>query len=114
MINFTELSGDDARGMGWVNRDGVDIAATGAMELSRQDNLAIATAICAGLNQWCSLDQAWHEINSLGGTFEEEDLAAKGYWEAIDACLTIIEKLGGMDPLQRNLDPRTPEYGVAP
>ena len=26
----------------------------------------------------------------------------------------IIEELGGMDPLQRNLDPRTPEFGVAP
>lgn len=34
------------------------------------------------------LEQAWHEINSLG-TFVEQD-----------ACLAIIEKLGGMDPGQ--------------
>ena len=114
--SFRELRGDD--GMGWVGRDGVDVAATGARELSRQENLAIAAAVCNGLNSeaeanW-ALDQAWHEINSLGGTFLEQDLVAKGYCEAISACLAAIEKLGGMDPLQRNLDPRTPEFGVAP
>lgn len=47
--SFRELSGDDARGMGWISRDGTDVAATGAMELSRQDNLAIAAAMLSSL-----------------------------------------------------------------
>lgn len=115
--SFKELTCDDPRGMGWVSREGVDVAATGAMELSREENLAIAAACCNGLNcdaesTWM-LDQAWHRVNSLGGTFMEGDLVAKGYCEAINACLAVIEELGGMDPLQRGLDPRTPEFGVA-
>ena len=114
--SFRELRGGD--GLGWVGRDGVDVAATGARELSREDNLALAAAICNGLNSdaestWL-LDQAWGGINSLGRTFLEQDLVARGYCEAVSACLSVIEKLGGMDPLQRNLDPRTPEFGVAP
>ncbi len=59
------------------------------------------------------LDTVWHRVNSLGGTFSEHDLRAKGYCEAINACLAVIEELGDMDPLQRNLDPRTPEFGVS-
>ena len=118
MDKATELPIQDCDLTVSVGRDGVDVAATGARELSRQENLAIAAAVCNGLNSeaeanW-ALDQAWHEINSLGGTFLEQDLVAKGYCEAISACLAAIEKLGGMDPLQRNLDPRTPEFGVAP
>ncbi len=35
--------------MGWISRDGIDVAATGAMELSRQDNLAIAAAMLSSL-----------------------------------------------------------------
>ena len=116
--SFKELTCSDPRGMGWISRDGVDVAATGNMELTREVYIAIARKCCNGLNSeaeanW-ALDQAWHEINSLGGTFLEQDLVAKGYCEAISACLVVIEKLGGMDPLQRNLDPRTPEFGVAP
>jgi hypothetical protein len=114
--SFRELRGDD--GMGWVGRDGIDVAATGARELSREDNLAVAAAVCNGLNSeaestWM-LDQAWHRINSLGGTYLPGDFVAKAYVDAIGAALAIIEERGGMDPLQRNLDPRTPEFGVAP
>ena len=39
---FRELECDDARGMGWISRDGIDVAHTGAQELLREDNLRIA------------------------------------------------------------------------
>ena len=115
--SFKELTCSDPRGMGWISRDGVDVAATGNMELTREENIAIACKCCSGLNSdaettW-ALDQAWGRINSLGGTYLPGDLVAKAHVDAIGAALAIIEELGGMDPLQRNLDPRTPEFGVA-
>lgn len=105
---FRELTCDDARGMGWVSRDGTDVAATGAMELSRSDNLAIAAAICNGLNReketmWF-LDKAWNDINALGGRCGEYDDYGKGINYAVGQALSIIEDLGGMDPLQRARD----------
>lgn len=59
-----------------------------------------------------NLDKAWHEVNALKEAAHTRD--DRIYCEAIDAALAVIERLGGMDPLQRNLDPRTPEFGVAP
>ena len=48
------------------------------------------------------LDKAWEAINALGGWVADSDVAGKGYNDAISAALNEIEKLGGMDPVNRN------------
>ena len=48
-----------------------------------------------------ALDKAWAEINALGGTFAADDLAAKGFCEAIDKALAILERLGATDAAWR-------------
>lgn len=60
------------------------------------------------------LDEIWYRVSPY---FDRNDdylaRAQAGARSAlIDEILAIIESLGGMDPLQRGLDPRTPEYGV--
>ena len=47
------------------------------------------------------LDAAWAAVNALGGTPRKGDLFDEGYVEAIDKALAEIERLGGMDPLDR-------------
>ena len=42
------------------------------------------------------LNLAWERINALGGTANDDH--SRGYVEAIDAALEIIEGLGGQDP----------------
>ena len=58
------------------------------------------------------LDDAWKQINSLGGSgldrnvFDpdgRERAKVEGYNDAIGEALNIIEKLGGMDPLRRGV-----------
>lgn len=47
------------------------------------------------------LDQAWEEINALGGTGSTaEELA---FIHGIERALEVIESLGGMDPKQRRV-----------
>ena len=48
-----------------------------------------------------ALDEAWHLINALGGYVSPGDLAGNAHNKAVLDALDIIEKLGGMDPLQR-------------
>jgi hypothetical protein len=47
------------------------------------------------------LDAAWEAVNALGGTVREVDAHGAGYVEAINHALDEIEKLGGIDPLER-------------
>ena len=47
------------------------------------------------------LDQAWHEINALGGIVRYLGGYDQGFCDAIGKALEIIEKLGGDDPLKR-------------
>lgn len=104
---FRELECDDSRGMGWISRDGIDIASVGAMELWRDDNLRIAQLFVDAGNGslvvgMAKLDQAWAEINALGGVIDRTVPYDVGYDSAIGKALEIIEKLGGMDPAERS------------
>ena len=47
------------------------------------------------------LDQAWAQINAQGGVIDRAVPYDVGYDSAIGDALTIIEKLGGMDPQKR-------------
>lgn len=47
------------------------------------------------------LDTAWAQINALGGVFDQRDAYSAGYSTALNQCLSIIESLGGSDPLKR-------------
>lgn len=53
------------------------------------------------------LDQAWEQINALGGTCTaaeadvREHARHEGYSDALTEALQIIENMGGMDPCQR-------------
>ena len=58
----------------------------------------------------CALDKAWNGINSIGGTCGEYDNFGKGINYAVEQALTIIEDLGGIDPLQRARD--NGQFGV--
>ena len=49
------------------------------------------------------LDAVWTAVNSLGGTFAPTDEWARGYNDAIEEILNIIERLGGCDPLTRQI-----------
>ena len=49
-----------------------------------------------------NLDQAWEEINALGGVIDRAVPHDVGYDSAIGDALEIIEKLGGVDPLIRS------------
>ncbi len=51
--------------------------------------------------QETALDDAWHLINAQGGYVSPGDLAGNVYNKAVLDALNIIEKLGGMGPLQR-------------
>jgi hypothetical protein len=46
------------------------------------------------------LDQAWEEINALGGTSYASSYD-HGIHDTVERALEIIEALGGMDPKQR-------------
>ena len=52
------------------------------------------------------LDAAWEAVNALGGTVAAGDIHGKGYVEAVGHALAEIEKLGGMDPLERKRQSR--------
>ena len=53
------------------------------------------------LGREAALDEAWRLINARGGYSAPDDIAGAAHNEAIGVALAIIEKLGGMDPLQR-------------
>ena len=53
------------------------------------------------LGREAALDEAHRLINAQGGYVSPGDLAGNAYNKAILDALDIIEKLGGMDPLQR-------------
>jgi hypothetical protein len=53
------------------------------------------------------LNEAWAEINALGGYAEEGDKFGEGVNYTVERALFIIEKLGGRDPL-RPLDQAGP------
>ena len=48
-----------------------------------------------------ALDEAWHLINAEGGVPSQGHIEDEAHCRAIGVALDIIEKLGGMDPLQR-------------
>jgi hypothetical protein len=48
-----------------------------------------------------SLDQAWADINALGGPGRPSDPYDLGYAEALDAALEAVERQGGMSPDRR-------------
>lgn len=51
------------------------------------------------------LDQAWEQINALGGA---ETCPEDANWnDAINAALDVIERLGGRDPLQKEPEHET-------
>jgi hypothetical protein len=45
------------------------------------------------------LDLAHERINALGGWYDKEDAYDRGYHDAIQQALDIIEDVGGKDPL---------------
>lgn len=47
------------------------------------------------------LDQAWDEINALGGSGNSTNLYDDGVCKTVERALDIIERLGGMDPKLR-------------
>ena len=49
------------------------------------------------------LDQAWENINSLGGAPTDE--YERGFNDAIGEALEVIEKMGGMNPDIRSASP---------
>ena len=53
------------------------------------------------LGREAALDEVWNLINAQGGYVAPHDLEGQGYNKAILDALKIIEKLGGMNPLQR-------------
>ena len=53
------------------------------------------------LGREAALGEAWHLISAQGGYVAPHDLEGQGYNKSILDALKIIEKLGGMDPLQR-------------
>ena len=104
---FRELECDDARGMGWISRDGIDVAHVGAQEFWREDNLRIAKLFVDAGNGslavgMAKLDQAWAKINAQGGEIDRAVAYDRGYVRGIGDALEIIEKLGGMDPAKRS------------
>jgi hypothetical protein len=48
-----------------------------------------------------NLDLAWERINALGGHAGEYDDFGKGINYAVEQALSIIEELGGSDPLPK-------------
>lgn len=48
-----------------------------------------------------ALDAVWEAVNALGGAVPAGDAHGAGYIEAVNHALDEIEKLGGMDPLER-------------
>lgn len=50
------------------------------------------------------LDEAWAEINALGGYVAPDDERAQGYSDALNDALAILERLGARDPLRICLD----------
>ena len=63
---------------------------------------AIEQGVLVGRREGLSkLDQAWAEINALGGDLGKPDSYTDGFAHAISMALAIIEKLGGMDPQKR-------------
>lgn len=48
-----------------------------------------------------ALDLAWEKINALGGKASEYDDFGRGINHAVDQALSIIEDLGGSDPLPK-------------
>ncbi len=72
--------------------------------MSAQNDLQDIFAISAAsmrIGRESALDEAWHLINAQGGYSAPDDIAGTAHNEAIGVALDIIEKLGGMDPLQR-------------
>ena len=49
------------------------------------------------------LDIAWERINAKGGSSSPRNDYDAGYGAGLDAALLIIEDIGGMDPLVREL-----------
>lgn len=49
------------------------------------------------------LDQAWSEINALGGSDVQDNSYDQGIVDTVKRALDIIETLGGIDPKQRTL-----------
>jgi hypothetical protein len=47
------------------------------------------------------LDQAWQEINALGGRDDQDNSYDQGIVDTVRKALEIIEALGGMDPSER-------------
>lgn len=45
-----------------------------------------------------ALNQAWKQINALGGYVAPDDAHGQGYSKAINDALAIIEALGGRNP----------------
>lgn len=64
----------------------------------------VITGLCdkVRLIGWeAALDEAHRLINAQGGYVAPDDLEGQGYNKAIIDAIDVIEKLGGMDPLQR-------------
>lgn len=49
------------------------------------------------------LDQAWEEINTLGGREDQTNSYDQGIVDTVGKCLEIIENLGGMNPKLRKI-----------
>lgn len=63
---------------------------------------AVEQGVLIGRREGLSkLDQAWAQINAQGGVIDRAVPYDVGYDSAIGDALTIIEKLGGMDPQKR-------------
>jgi hypothetical protein len=57
--------------------------------------------ICEQVAQRSVLNEAYEQINALGGTCGPDQRYWEGYDEALGDALRIIERLGGRDPLSR-------------
>lgn len=51
------------------------------------------------------IDQAWNEINALGGSQYQDNSYDQGIVDTVRKALEIVEKLGGMGPKQREAQP---------
>ncbi|MEQ1888069.1 MAG: hypothetical protein ABL951_02680 [Alphaproteobacteria bacterium] len=69
--------------------------ASASFNTGYEKGLEIGMAICKA-----RLDQAWAEINALGGAEIKGYIVGAAYNKAIGDALGIIERLGGSDPLK--------------